>query len=189
LELPINRGENLFEIRVFDWFNNSVTSRFAINGARIMYANKEGVKITNSNDEIIDILMMGDAVITLEETGRYYRTLTDEEGGFVLSRDVQLSPPDTRAPGVTNLRAKIQGNHVLITGIVYDDVSLAHIKVSGNYILSSQEVNINIPNYRVGIARAFEYKLMISSEELYPVEIEVMDDTGKKTQATIIPSL
>lgn len=189
LELPINRGENIFKVQVFDWFNNSVNSRFAINGARIMYANKEGVKVTDSNGQILDILMMGDTVVTLEETGRYYRVLIEEQEGFVLSREVQLSPPDILPPGLTNLQAKIMGDLILITGIAYDDVSIANIKVSGNYILSTREVNINIPNYRVGVARAFEYKLMIASEELFPVEIEVMDDTGKRTQSTVIPRL
>jgi hypothetical protein len=189
LELPINRGENIFKVQVFDWFNNYATSRFAINGARIMYANKEGVKVTDSNGQILDILMMGDTVVTLEETGRYYRVLIEEQEGFVLSREVQLSPPDILPPGLTNLQAKIMGDLILITGIAYDDVSIANIKVSGNYILSTREVNINIPNYRVGVARAFEYKLMIPSEELFPVEIEVMDDTGKKTQSTVIPRL
>jgi hypothetical protein len=154
-----------------------------------MYANKEGVKVTDSNGQILDILMMGDTVVTLEETGRYYRVLIEEQEGFVLSREVQLSPPDILPPGLTNLQAKIMGDLILITGIAYDDVSIANIKVSGNYILSTREVNINIPNYRVGVARAFEYKLMIPSEELFPVEIEVMDDTGKKTQSTVIPRL
>ncbi|MEA1883184.1 MAG: WD40 repeat domain-containing protein [Thermotogota bacterium] len=189
LELPINRGENIFEVQVFDWFNNSATSRFAINGARIMYANKEGVKVIDSNNQILDILMMGDTVVTLEETGRYYRVLIEEQEGLILSREVQLSPPDVLSPGLTNMQAKIMGDHILITGIAYDDVSVANIKVGGNYILSTREVNINIPNYRVGVAKAFEYKLMISSEELFPVEIEVIDDTGKKTQSTVIPRL
>ncbi len=189
VELPINRGENMFEAQVFDWFNNSAMSRFVINGARIMYANKEGVKVTDSNGEILDILMMGDKVVTLEETGRYYRTLIDEQEGLVLSREVQHSPPDISPPGLTNLQAKIMGDHILITGIAYDDVSISSIRVSGNDILSTNEVNIKIPDYRVGIARSFEYKLLISSEELFPIEIEVMDDTGKKTQTTVRPSL
>ena len=189
LELPINRGENMFEVQVFDWFNNFVTSRFVINGARIMYANKEGVKVTDSNGEILDILMMGDTIVTFEETGRYYRVLIDEQEGLVLSREVQLTPPDILPPGITNLQAKILGDHIMITGIVYDDVSISNIRVSGNYILSTREVNINIPNYRVGIAYAFEYKLMISTEELYPLEIEVMDDTDKRTVTTVIPRL
>ncbi len=189
LQLPINRGENIFEVRVFDWFNNSVASRFAINGARIMYANKEGVKVTNSKGEIIDILMMGDTITTLEETGRYYRALIDEQDALVLSREVQVAPPDILSPGLTNLQSKIMGDHILITGIAYDDVSLTSIQVAGNYVLATREVNISIPDYRVGIARSFEYKLMISGEELFPVKIEVIDDTGKKTQEFVMPRL
>ena len=189
LELPINRGENMFQIQVFDWFNNSVTSKFLINGARIMYVNKEGVKVTDKDDEIIDILMMGDTVVTLEETGRYYRVFIQDQEGFILSRDVQLSPPDLYKPGLSNLKAKILQDRIVISGIAYDDVSISSIQVAGHYILNTKEVNINIPNYRVGIARAFDYTLMISSEELFPILIQVTDDTGKTTQDSVMPRL
>ena len=189
LELPINRGENMFQIQVFDWFNNSITSKFMINGARIMYVNKEGVKVVDKEDEIIDILMMGDTVVTLEETGRNYRVFIHDQEGFILSRDVQLSPPDLYKPGLSNLKAQILQDRIVISGIAYDDVSIASIQVAGHYILNTKEVNINIPNYRVGIARAFEYTLMISSEELFPILIQVTDDTGKTTQESVMPRL
>jgi len=189
LELPINRGENMFQIQVFDWFNNAITSKFMINGARIMYVNKEGVKVVDKEDEIIDILMMGDTVVTLEETGRNYRVFIHDQEGFILSRDVQLSPPDLYKPGLSNLKAQILQDRIVISGIAYDDVSIASIQVAGHYILNTKEVNINIPNYRVGIARAFEYTLMISSEELFPILIQVTDDTGKTTQESVMPRL
>jgi WD40 repeat protein len=189
LELPVNRGENRFDIEVFDWFNNSVKSSFVINGARIMYAGKEGVKISDEEDRIIDILMLGDRIITFEEIGKHFKVKNADLDGYVNSRDVLSSPPDIYTPGFSNVSAQIQNDFIHVKGIVYDDVEIKEIIIGGNHIYNTEDVNITIPDYPVRVAKFFEYKLMIPGEEVFPIELYVKDYSGKEKRDTVVPRL
>jgi WD40 repeat protein len=189
LELPINRGENRFEIDVFDWFNNSARSAFVITGARIMFAAKEGVKVTDEDGGILDILMLGDRIVTFEETGRYFKVKIGDQPGLVNSMDVMSSPPDIYAPGFSNISAQIQGDYILVKGIVYDDVEIKEIIVGGNSIFDTEDVNISIPDYPVRDAKFFEYQLMIPGEEIFPIELYCSDDAGNEKRTSVTPKL
>ncbi|HOO33969.1 MAG TPA: WD40 repeat domain-containing protein [Thermotogota bacterium] len=189
LDLPINRGENRFEIEVFDWFNNSVKSSFSITGARVMFAGRDGVKVSDEEGQTLDVLMLGDRIITFEETGRYFKARIGDEEGYVNSKDVIPSPPDIYDPGFSNLSAQIQGDYILVKGIVYDDVSISEIKVGGNRIFTTDEVNITISDYPVRDARFFEYRLKIPGEEIFPIEVYCSDETGREKRTTVTPKL
>ncbi len=189
LELPVMRGENHFEIKAFDWFNNSAQSSFVLEGARVMYVSKEGVKFTDSKGEILDVLMMGDTITTFEEAGKYYRAIHNDKQGLILSGNVQDTPPDIYEPVLANLTAKIKTDHILVSGIACDDVSIKQIIVSGNYVMQTRETMFQIPGYPVRVAQFFEYRLQINEEEIFPVTIEITDGAQRKIVETVMPRL
>ncbi len=189
MDLPVARGTNRYTIEAYDLFNNRASREFTLTGGRVMYVKSDGTKVTDETGGIIDILMTGKRIITYNREGNDYITRINGEKGLINIHSVADTPPDIYPPGLTNLRAVVEGDAVSVKGIAYDDVELQEIRVAGNIILSTEKVEIELADYPVREARFFGYELKLTGEELLPVKIEVMDQTGKTTTGTVIPGI